>query len=351
MKKKKEKAPVFKLMKQLIINGTIFFGLIFFTFWFIFKDQDLNLVFKTIGNAILPFLLIGVCLMMTYFTLEAINIYRLMKSFGEKITKRQALKYVFVNFFFCSVTPSATGGQPLEIYYMTKDGISGAHATISVLLMTAGIEFAVVFLGIVGGIIGNDKISGPMALLYTYGVVVNIIALVVMLLCVFWTRGVKGFLRNLFGLLHKIGIKKALDWRESAEKGIEKYAEGSKYIRTHMKEFRFTMIRGVLQMTAFYLIPYAVYLALGLSGHTIFDFFILQSILFVSTSGIPLPGAIGASESVFLGLYMTVFPEEVLSSAMLLNRGINFYLFVIVSMIVVLINIALLKRRKTNKSA
>ena len=63
-------------------------------------------------------------------------------------------------------------------------------------------------------------------------------------------------------------------------------------------------------------------------------------------SGIPLPGAIGASESVFLGLYMTVFPEEILSSAMLLNRGINFYLFVLVSMVVVLINIVLLKRRK-----
>ena len=346
--KKKQRTPVFKLVKNLILNGTLFFGLVFLTFWAIFKDQDINQVFDIISKAIFPFVLMGIGLMLTYYALEAINIYRLMKSFGEDITFRRALKYVFVNFFFCSVTPSATGGQPLEIYYMTKDGISGAHATISVLLMTAGIQFAVVFLGILGGILGNDKISGPMALLYTYGVVVNIVALVVMLLCVFWTKGVKGFIHNFFGLLNKMGIHKALAWRDSAEKGLEKYNEGSNFIKKNMKELRFTMIRGVLQMSAFYLIPYMVFLALGLSGHNIFEFFVLQSILFISTSGIPLPGAIGASESVFLGLYMTVFPEEILSSAMLLNRGINFYLFVLVSMTVVLINIALLKRRKKN---
>lgn len=344
--KKKQKTPLFSLVKQLIINGAIFFGLIFFTFWAIFKDQDINLAIGTISKAILPFVLMGICFMLTYYILEAINIYRLMKAFGEKITFKRALKYVFINFFFSSVTPSATGGQPLEIYYMTKDGISGAHATITVLLMTAGIQFAVVTLGVIGGIFGNDKISGPMALLYTYGICVNTAALIVMLLCVFWTKGVKGFLHNFFGLLNRIGIHKALAWRDGAEKGLEKYAEGSKFISKNIKELRFTMIRGVLQMSAFYLIPYAVFLALGLSGHSIFEFFILQSILFVSTSGIPLPGAIGASESVFLGLYMTVFPEEILSSAMLLNRGINFYLFVLVSMVVVLINIVLLKRRK-----
>lgn len=342
---KKKRTPLFSLVKQLIINGVIFFGLISLTFWALLKDQDLNLVLDTISKAILPFVFMGICLMFVYYGLEAWNVYRLMKSFGEKITFKRALKYVFINFFFSSVTPSATGGQPLEIYYMTKDGISGAHATISVLLMTAGIEFAVVFLGILGGILGNDKISGPMALLYAYGVVVNIAALIVMLLCVFWTNGVRGFLHNFFGLLNKFGIHKALVWREGAEKSLEKYAEGSKYIKTHMKEFRFTMIRGVLQMSAFYLIPYMVFLALGLSGHSIFEFFILQSILFVSTSGIPLPGAIGASESVFLGLYTIVFPEEILSSAVLLNRGINFYLFVFVSMAVVLVNIVMLKRR------
>ena len=41
--KKKQKTPLFSLVKQLIINGAIFFGLIFFTFWAIFKDQDINL--------------------------------------------------------------------------------------------------------------------------------------------------------------------------------------------------------------------------------------------------------------------------------------------------------------------
>jgi uncharacterized membrane protein YbhN (UPF0104 family) len=61
---------------------------------------------------------------------------------------------------------------------------------------------------------------------------------------------------------------------------------------------------------------------------------------------LPLPGAIGASESVFLSLYGAVFGEGLLSTAMLLNRGINFYWFVLISMIVVFINI-LIKKKPT----
>ena len=64
--------------------------------------------------------------------------------------------------------------------------------------------------------------------------------------------------------------------------------------------------------------------------------FSLQSILFISVSAIPLPGSVGSSESSFLTLFKTLFPVSTLSSAMLLSRGISFYLFVIISGIVVL---------------
>ena len=79
---------------------------------------------------------------------------------------------------------------------------------------------------------------------------------------------------------------------------------------------------------------------------TVIQLFNIQSVLFLATSGLPLPGAIGASESVFLTLYGTAFGEQLLSPAMLLNRGISFYLFVLITMGVVMANAIILKRKE-----
>ena len=341
--------PIVKLIRQVIVNAVIFFGLIFLTFFFIFKDQDLGVVIDMVSKAILPFVLLGLSCMGMYLILETLNLRRLLNSLGEKVTFWQAFRYVCICFFFSAVTPSATGGQPVQIYYMSKDGISTAHATITAILMTAGIEFAVVTLGIIGGIFAQDQLTGPILWMYIYGVAINSITFLVLVLCLFWTGGVKSLLTSVFGFLAKRGIKKAESWEEKAIAGLDKYNEGSKYIRTHMKEFWITMGRGVLQMSFYFLVPFMVLMALGVPGHNVFEVFVLQATLFVSTSGIPLPGAIGASESVFLGLYDAIYPAEILSSAMLLNRGINFYLIVLFTLFIVMIHVILMKR-KTKKA-
>ena len=49
-------------------------------------------------------------------------------------------------------------------------------------------------------------------------------------------------------------------------------------------------------------------------------------------SNASLPMAIGASEAVVLGLYSAVYGSEHVDSALLLTRGSNFYLFVIVAL-------------------
>jgi uncharacterized protein (TIRG00374 family) len=159
-------------------------------------------------------------------------------------------------------------------------------------------------------------------------------------------------IRRFFGFLWRLGIKKADSWQKAVDKGLDKYAEGSRYIRTHKGEFKGALIKTAVQMSIFYLIPYMIYLSFGLTEYNVLNFFAMQSILFVSTSGLPLPGAIGASESVFLSLYGAAFGETMLGSAMLLTRGINFYLFVFVSMAFVFYTLFMVKkvRRKSVNS-
>ena len=71
----------------------------------------------------------------------------------------------------------------------------------------------------------------------------------------------------------------------------------------------------------------------------LFEIITLQSVLYATVSDIPSPGAIGVSEGGFLPFpQFNLYERPILKSAMLLNRGINFYLPVIISSIIVIIN-------------
>ena len=117
-----------------------------------------------------------------------------------------------------------------------------------------------------------------------------------------------------------------------------KYSESSRYIKEHKKEFVMSIVRVFVQILLYFMIPFCVYKAFGLDEYNIFQLFTMQAVLYTTTSGLPLPGAIGVSETAFLTIFGGAFGTALLSSAMLLNRGISFYIFMIVSVIVVLIN-------------
>ena len=47
-----------------------------------------------------------------------------------------------LDFFYSGITPSATGGQPVQLYYMNKDGNKGSDSTI--VLMTVAVIYKIV---------------------------------------------------------------------------------------------------------------------------------------------------------------------------------------------------------------
>lgn len=333
-----------KNLQRIVWYVVVFVLLIFFTFFFVFKDQDLSEVANAVFTANIFFVLLGVALMMGYFMVQAWNVRTLLNSFGEDVPYKTALKFALVEFFFCSVTPGASGGQPLEIYYMTKEKIKGANATVAILIQTVGMQMAIMFLGTACLWLSPALISDNVLFLFVIGFIINGVALLVLLACLFSQTLARGLVGWFFDTLRSFGIKKATLWKEGTNKSLEQYGKSARYIKTHKKEFWIAMGKVLLQQSLFYAVPFCVYKAMGLSGHSIWDLFAMQSVLFVATSGLPIPGAVGVSETVFLALYAVAFGDELVSSAMLLNRGITFYLFVVVGMVVVFLNIIRLKK-------
>ena len=108
-------------LKKTIKQILFLLVLITFTFWLIFRKQNFNEIYNIVINANVKFVILGIIAMFLYFTAEAYNLRRIMKAFGEDMSLLKAIKFTLIGFFFSSITPAATGGQPMEIYYMYKE--------------------------------------------------------------------------------------------------------------------------------------------------------------------------------------------------------------------------------------
>ena len=96
-----------------------------------------NTLKQAIKSADVIWLLPGVFLVMFFIWGESIIIWYLMRSFRINLKKRICFLFSSVGFFFSCITPSATGGQPMQIYFMKKEKIPIPVATVILMIVTS----------------------------------------------------------------------------------------------------------------------------------------------------------------------------------------------------------------------
>ena len=126
--------------------------------------------------------------------------------------------------------------------------------------------------------------------------------------------------------------------QEKIQAELSKYQNSSDYIKNNKFVILKIIITTYIEFLALYSVSYWVYCSFGLKGENILKIISIQSVLYGTVSGIPSPGAVGVTEGAFTEIFRNIYPENIMSSAVLLNRGINFYLFVLVSGIVTIIS-------------
>ena len=334
--------------RQMIRNGLFFITIIIVTFMIIFHNYDFNKTINTILEVNVIYVLLGMISMLIYFLCESINIHSILLSLGKDIPILRCLKYTLIGFFFSGITPAAGGGQPMEIYYMKKDKIPVSNSTLALLVQFSSFKVIMITFGITGAIINHHLLGKDFIWAFIIGLSLNSIAFIAMLIGLFGHKLSKKIINFLLGILDKINYSKYEVIKENTYDMLNNYYEGSKYIKKNKTIFIRTMGIVLIQMLAYYLVPYFIYRSFGLHSYNLISIIFMQAMLFISSSSIPLPGSVGISETIFLKIYLTIFGASILASAMLLNRTINFYLFMLISFIVVLLNIMKHKKIKNN---
>ena len=324
--------------KKMIKNLLLFILLIALTFYIILKDQDVGNIFNIIKTVDLKFVLIAIIFMAVYLILESVNLGRTLKALGEKSNIFKNFKYALIGFFFSAITPAASGGQPMQIYYMYKDGIAVSNSTLALLLNLTSMQICTIGIALVSLIFNHQYMNKLLIIFFIIGIALNSTALILLLIGVFSKRLSKWLIDFAIKVLKLFRVKNIESKKEKFEAELTKYQEGAKYVKHNRLLMLKILGTTLIQFLTYYSVTYWTYRALGFSQYNILRLTSLQAVLYATVSGIPSPGAVGVTEGAFTEIFRNIYPENIMSSAVLLNRGINFYLLVLVSGIITIIS-------------
>ena len=212
------------LFLKILKNGGLFFILIVFTFYFVFKDMDLKTVINTISDVKVFYLFIAAVSMCIFMLCEAINFRRNLSVFGYKTNLLKCINYSINGFFFSSITPSASGGQPMQVYQMYKDDVKISHATLVLFVEFIFFQTVTIMYALIGFVSQRSLLLGninSLMVLFVVGVGCNLFMLMLIISVLFYSDGVRNILNVLVKFLHFCKFKKADMIKEKVESVID----------------------------------------------------------------------------------------------------------------------------------
>lgn len=339
-----------KETKNMIRNGIFFIIILALTYIVIFSKIDIKGIQLALKNSDLKFVVIAFILATHNITFEAINLKSNFKLLGDKIKFVSCLKYSTIGFFFSSITPAATGGQPMQLYAMTKDKIKLSHGASALFASYICYMVSAVLMAIIGFVINYEYINEIIFFKYLIyiGIIANTLITSVVIVAMFARKAAHKGLKWIISLIGKFSSKKASEAEKKWKDQLDEYHKSSKFIISNKKAIIRTFIISFLQIVSIHSVSYFIFWALGFHNYHYLEILMLQSVIFISVSAIPLPGTIGVSETGFAIMYKRLFPVEIVETSMILSRVASFYLLVIITGIILSI-IALKGKRKQRK--
>ena len=333
--------------KKIIINIALLITLIAVTFLIIFKDYNFVNTINIMLKAKTGYVALAISAMLIVLLLESVNIKLTLSMLGSKVNLFKVLKYTFIEFFFSGITPGGSGGQPVEIYYMKKEGIPATSSTLALLIELCSYHIITIILGLIGLFLNHHLLTNGFAWIFILGLGLKIIVLTIMLIGLF-SKSLSRLLVNIIiKVLKTFKYSKVDKVNSNLNEALNTYNTGSKFIKEHKAIFLRSLFIVMLRIIIYFSVTYFIYLSFGLNTYSYLEVISIQALLLVTVSSIPLPGSVGISENVFLNINEKIFTMQYLPSSLLLSRGISFYLFMFISLIVVIINTFYLKNKKS----
>ncbi len=317
-------------------------------------DQNKVRLDEAVARMDLTYVGVAVFCLLVFWLLEAYTLRYVTLSMNKKLSFGRSFSIGLIGLLYGALTPSATGGQPIQIMFMRKNGISSGTATSVMVVKFIAFQTSICFLFVIAILykfVFFLNTFSEQLIIIGIGFAVNLLVLLVAVLAMFRRQWLTNFVHRTLNFLHRHRIVKNL---EKAQKGVDNYLEefqsGMVAIRQIKSRLWYLCSVVCVQMLFQFAITYFIYRACGLTGQTALDIVSLQAILYLTVAYLPLPGASIASEGGFMLVFGNIFGPWAFAG-MVLWRALTYYAQIIFGGITVLIENILSRRKKPSRVA
>lgn len=338
-----------KNKKKALLNSALFAAVFLLTVYGVFHGEDLSAMQAAIRESDARWLLPAVVCVLLFIWGESIIIWYMMRSYGIKLKKSICFLFSSVGFFYSCVTPSASGGQPMQIYYMKKEKIPIPISTVILMIVTITYKLVLVVIGL--GIVlfargFMEQYLSEVLFIFYLGLGLNCFCVAFMVILVFHPHLAKQIMTRGLHLLERLHLLRRREGRLARlESSMDLYNDTAAYMKGHMGLMANVFFITFGQRIALFAVTCFVYRAMGLYGTSWPAILILQSSIAVSVDMLPLPGGMGISESLFLRIFKPVF-GGLLLPGMVLSRGLGYYSELLISALFTMTAMIVFARRK-----
>lgn len=338
--------------RKRVLEGAFFLLVMALSFYTIFHGQDMGRIRLALSRLSPLSLCAAMAVALFFVSAEGIMIFYLLRSLNGHSSLGRCICYSFIGFFYSGITPSATGGQPMQLYYMSKDGNRLSES--SVVLMTVALIYKLVLVLIgIGTLVFWHR---PLRMyleeffpLFLLGLALNTLLVVILLAVMLAPATMKRIISGIEKLLVRVGLLKKSGTRQGKiEQFIDGYQSAVRFLLAHKGKVCVVCLFTFVQRASVFVLTWIIYLGFSLEGKDALTIMLLQASVYIAVDMLPVPGAQGITEVMYRSVFGGIFAGEYLMPSLYVTRGINFYFVLVVSLGVVAVNYLYVRHRRRN---
>lgn len=254
-----------------------------------------------------------------------------------------------IGMYYSSITPAATGGQPMQAFAFKKRGVPAGVGYSSLAVKFFCWQCALLLIGAGLWIAFGSQVYallGKGVWLLALGFFFNSLMVSIVILLAINRNLVRAIIIFFVNLGYRLRLVKNREKTSSRmDAALFDFHSSVEILTQKPGQFLVLFLISMVQVTALMSVLYFIYRGFSLTAHNYPQILALQFLLYITASFTPLPGASGAQEGGFYLFFRSFFPHASLFAALLIWRFVTYYLFIIVGFFAVFIDQTLTLRR------
>lgn len=292
--------------------------------------------------------LIALAVVLGIMVLDMFKFVIVLHATTRKIHPLIGAKTSFLGKYYDAITPFATGGQPMQVYYLYKKGLSGGTSTAVVLIKYTFNTVAALTVGLVcmacnTGVLAKMENGTFLAVAGWVGWALNACLPLFLLFFIVMPKFAKKLTQVFINIGYKLRIVKNKDKiMQKAENAVQDFRASFIIMSKHPLHLILLILTCAVEMALTYAVPFAIILLFGgfpegsNAAQGLFEIMALNAYVSLGASVVPTPGSSGALE----GLMSLAFAglNEIFVWVMFTWRFSVFYIYIIIGVGITIFN-------------